>query len=147
MLRTTHFFSCVTIQLRNGSLLLHRMRHFKQTRFFISSQLMRHLLTDLFHLSICFKCQTTVQWSTLRSWATSCVAVRSASMILSTGCCQLPMASHCALHLQGARLLAFYCIHLGRGIIYSVMCPSLGRQRLFPTHLELSTALNRESGS
>ena len=104
-------------------------------------------LLIFFTFIICFKCQTTVEWSTVSSWGTSCVVVRSASMILSIGCCQLPMANHCALHLQGSRLLAFYCIHLWRRIIYSVTCPSPGRQRLFPIHLGLSTALNRESGS
>ena len=50
-----HFPSHLTIQLRNGSLLLHRMRwHFKMT-FFTFSQLMRYPLIELFHLSNLFQ--------------------------------------------------------------------------------------------
>ena len=46
-----HFPSHLTVQLRNGSLLLHRMRwHFKMT-FFTFNQLMRYPLIELFHLS------------------------------------------------------------------------------------------------
>ena len=58
------------------------------------------------NLSNTFKCRTTVERSALSSSATSRVFVRgSASMILSIGYYQLPMASHCAPHLQGSRLL------------------------------------------
>ena len=48
-----HFPSQITIQQRNGSLLLHRMRqqHFKAMIFFICIRLMRHPLIKLFHLS------------------------------------------------------------------------------------------------
>ncbi|XP_073867268.1 CAAX prenyl protease 1 homolog isoform X3 [Macaca fascicularis] len=39
-------------------------------------------LTKVYVVEVCFKCQTTVEWSTLSSSATSCVVVRgSASMI------------------------------------------------------------------
>ena len=149
LLYTTHFFSCVTIQLRNGSLLLHRMRQDipKRQDFWFPVSSWGTYLLIFFTFSICFKCQTTVEWSMVSSWGTSCVVVRLASMILSIGCCQLPTANHCVLHLQGSRLPAFYCIHLWRGIIYSVTYSSPGRQRLFPIHLGLCTALNTESGS
>ena len=46
-----HFLLHITVWLRNGSLLLHRIRHFKMTIFWICSQLLRHPLIELFHLS------------------------------------------------------------------------------------------------
>ena len=66
--------------------------------------LMRH--PPIFTFPICFKCQMTIEWLTLSSSAISRVVVGgSASMILSVGCCQLPMASHWAPHFQGSRFL------------------------------------------
>ena len=50
---------------------------------------------SFFTFPICFKCQTTIEWLMVSSWATSCVVVRgSASIMISVGCCQLPMANH-----------------------------------------------------
>ena len=58
--------------------------------------------SSFFPFPVCFKCQTTVGWLTLSSWATSYVIVRgSASMTLSVGRWQLLMVGHCAPHLQG----------------------------------------------
>ena len=44
--------------------------------FFIFGQLMRHLLTEFFTFLVCFKCQMTVEWSTVSSSATSSVVVK-----------------------------------------------------------------------
>ena len=67
------------------------------TTVLICGQLMSHPLNQLFHLSNLLQCQSTIEWSMLSSWATSPVFVRrSLSMILSVGCCQLPMAGHYA---------------------------------------------------
>ena len=48
-----HFSLHITIQLRNSSLLLHTIKEddISKWLFLICSQLMRHLLIDLFHLS------------------------------------------------------------------------------------------------
>ena len=47
----------------------------------------------------------TIEWSTVSSWAASCVAVRGpASLILSNGRYQILMAEHCTSHLQGSCL-------------------------------------------
>ena len=101
------FLSQVTIWLRNGLLLLSGVRKEDTWKwwlfwFVVSSWIT--LLSSFFTFPICFKCQLTIEWSMLSSWATSRVVVRSLSMIFPGGCCQLPMASHCA-HLQGSRLL------------------------------------------
>ena len=63
-----------------------------------------HLLS-FFTFPVCFKCQMTIEWLTLSSWATSRVVLRgSALMILSVGCGQLPVVGHCASYLQGSHL-------------------------------------------
>ena len=104
----THFSSQVTIQLRNG-MLLHRTREDNNSKwqfFKICGQLMRHPLIKVFHLSNCFGCWTTIEWSTVSSLAVSYVGVRGlASMFPSNGCHQPPTASHCTPHLQGSCLL------------------------------------------
>lgn len=82
-----HFSSHVTIQSRNGSLLLHAIREdtSKWWFFFTCSQLMRHPAIKFFAIPICFKCQTTLEWSMLSSSATSHVTVReSVSMTESS---------------------------------------------------------------
>ena len=49
-------------------------------------------LASFFTFPVCFKCQKSVEWSSLRSLATSRVVVRgSALMILSVGHCQFTM--------------------------------------------------------
>ena len=73
--------------------------------YFVASSWGTHL-SSFFIFSICFKCQTTTEQSTLNSLTTSRVVVRgSASMIFSIGCCQLLMVSHYTPHLQGSHLL------------------------------------------
>ena len=71
--------------------------------FFFSVSSWGTHLWIFFTFLICFKCWMTTEWSTLSSLATSHVIVRgSVLMILSVGCCQLPMASHYAPCLQGS---------------------------------------------
>ena len=103
-----HFSSQVTIRLRNGSLLLRRIREGETSKWFFwfpVSSWVTHLL-NFFTFSICFKCWLSIGWSTLSSSATSHVVVRgSALMSLSVGHCQLPIAGQYAPHLQGSRPL------------------------------------------
>ena len=101
------FLLHVTIQLRNGLLLLHRIRrHFRTTIFLICGQPTRHPLIEPFYLSGLLQMPDNIAWLTLSSLATSLVVVRGqSSMILSVGHCQLLMAGHCAPHRQGSRLL------------------------------------------
>ena len=71
--------------------------------FWFSVSLWGTHFSNFFTFPICFKCWTVIEWSKLSSSATSCVVVSwSASMILSIICCQLPMAGHSTLHLQGS---------------------------------------------
>ena len=100
------FLLHITIWLRNDSLSLHRIRKdntWKRQFFWLMVSSWGIHLLNFFIFSICFKCQTAIEWLMLNSWAISWVVVRgSASMILLVGGCQLPMASHCAHHLQGS---------------------------------------------
>ena len=76
-----------------------RRQHFKIMIFFWFFGLLMKLI-KLFHPFSFFNMLSTIEWSTLNSLATSHVVVRgSALMILSTGCCQLPMARRCTPHL------------------------------------------------
>ena len=106
-----HVLLHITIWSRTGSL-LHRIREddtSKQNIFFFLNSWGIHL-PSFFAFSVCFKCWTTIDWSTLSSSATSHVVVGgSASMILSIGGCQLPIADCCAPHLQGSNLLCKTC--------------------------------------
>ena len=71
-----------------------------------SSSSMRHLLIKIFTFPTCFKCDMTFEESMLNSLTTYHVVVSgSALMILSMGCYQLLMDSHCAPQLQGSCLL------------------------------------------
>ena len=71
-----HFSLHVTIQSRNGSL-LHRIRgHYKTTFFFFVSSWGIHWWI-FFTFPICSKCQTTIEWLTLSSLATSHVVVKN----------------------------------------------------------------------
>ena len=98
----------VTIWSRNGSLLLHRIKEdstSKQCFWFWGSSQDTHLLS-FFAFPIYIKCWTTLEWITLSLLETSHVVIRgSASVMLSVGLCQLPMATHCTPHLQGSRFL------------------------------------------
>ena len=85
LLYKIHFSLQVTIWLRNG-FLLHRIRedytskwNFKQ---FLVSSWGTHLLS-FFTFPVCFKCQTTVEWSTLRSLATSRVVSRGSALLIA----------------------------------------------------------------
>ena len=103
-----HFSSHIAIWLRNGSLLWCTIWEDDTSeqwflKFTVSSQDTH--LPSFFTFPICFKCQMTIEWLTLNSWATSCVVRGSTSMILSVSHCQLLIASHCAPHLQGSSLL------------------------------------------
>ena len=88
-----HFPSHVTIQSRNGSLLLHGIREDTSKWWFfkiiICSQLMRHPATKFSTIPICFKCQTTLEWSMLSSSATSRVVLRGSDSMMALSCCQL----------------------------------------------------------
>ena len=90
------------------SLLLHRIREDDTSKWqllwFAVSSRGTHL-SSFFTFPICFKWGMTLEGLTLSSWATSHVVVRSASMILSIGCCQFPVDDHYASHLQGCHLL------------------------------------------
>jgi len=76
-----YFSSQVTIQLRNCSWLLHRIREDDNSKWcsvlfcLIFGQLMRHPLIKFYHLSICFKCRMPIEWLTLSSWANSHVVL------------------------------------------------------------------------
>ena len=68
----------VTIEMRNGSLLLHRIREDTSKRrhfWFVVSYWGTHLLS-FFTFPICFKCQMTLECSKLSSWTTSHVVLR-----------------------------------------------------------------------
>ena len=70
-----HFSSHVTIQLRNGSLLLHTIREndFSKGCFFWFAVSWRGThLSSVFSFPICFKCWKTVEWSTLSFGNFSC---------------------------------------------------------------------------
>ena len=101
------FSSHVALWLRNGSLLLHRARedtsNWRLCTFSVS--LWDTHLLSFFTSLICFKCQTTVEWSALSSSVASHVLRGWSLMIFSAGHCQLVMASHYISQLQGCRLL------------------------------------------
>ena len=115
-----YFSLHITIQLRNGSLLLCRIREYKLQNdiffWFAVSSWGTHL-TEPFHLSSWLQHQTTVEWLMLGSWTASHVVVEgSASMILSVvvsfqwpatephlqGTCFLLKASWTTLHCMFA---------------------------------------------
>ena len=66
---------------------------------------LKFLLSPATELVIASCHNLLLEWSTLSSSATSRVVLRgSASMILSFGHCQVPMAYHYPPYLQGSRL-------------------------------------------
>ena len=105
-----HFSLAITIQSRNGSLLLSRIRDgtSKMTIFFLKfsvSSWGTHLLS-FFTFPVCFRCWMTIEWSILSSLATSHIVIRGSASIKALNChCQFPMAGHCISHLQGSHLL------------------------------------------
>ena len=99
------FSSHIIIWLRNGLLLLHRIREDDISKWqffwFMGSSWGTHLLP--------FQFASNAEWRRMVDTEFfgnfSLVVVRgSALMILSIDHCQLPVASHCILHLQGFRL-------------------------------------------
>ena len=88
-----HFSSHITILLRDCSLLFRIREADTSNRHFLKifGQFMKHPFLSFFTFPICFKCQTTIEWPTMCSLATSCIVVRGpASVMLSVGHCQLP---------------------------------------------------------
>ena len=90
-----HFSSRVIVWSRYGSLLLHRITENDTAKWqlffdFLVTSWGIHLLSFLTS-PICFKCQTTAEWSTLSSSATFQVGVKGS---LSIHSCQIPVASH-----------------------------------------------------
>ena len=75
-----------------------RRKCFK-TMIFFFSQLMRHPLIELLHLSICFKCRMTIEWSMLGSTDTSRVVIRRSASMISVG--------HCHYHWPVTALFIF----------------------------------------
>ena len=103
-----HFASHVIIWLRSDSL-LRRIREgdTSERQFFFKFSVSSRgsYLASLFTFPVCLTCQTTMEWLTLSSLATSRVLLRgSASMMLWVCHCQFLMASLYA-HLQGSCLL------------------------------------------
>ena len=99
-----HFSSHITIQLRNGSLLLQRIREdsSKWQFLLILSQLMRYPLIKLFHLSNLLEIPNDHKMVDVESSATSVVIRGSA---LSVVHCPLSMPAHYAPYLQDSCLL------------------------------------------
>ena len=108
-----HFSLHITIRLRNGSLLLCRIRENDTSKWWFLwlavSSWSTHL-SSFFTFPVCFKCWATIEWSTLSSSATSYVVVISASMILSPGYYQLLMVTHCTPPFTKALISLAKCL-------------------------------------
>ena len=82
LLYKIHFLSHITIRSRNGLLLLHRISEEDTSKWqffwFAVSSWGTHL-SSFFTFPIYFKCQTTIEWSTLSSWGTSHVVLRGSA--------------------------------------------------------------------
>ena len=94
-----HFASHVMIQLKNSSLLLGRIREDDASKwqffwFLVSSW--GTYLVNFFTFPICFKCQMTVEWSTLISLATSHIVVRGPTLMKALSC-SLSTSNDCPL--------------------------------------------------
>ena len=109
LLHKIHFSRLDTIQSRKCSLLSCRIREgdsSKRWLFWFSVSSWGTHLSRSFTFPVSFKCQMTIEWSTLSSSAASHVIMRGpASMILLVGHCQLPMAGHYTPHVQDSHLL------------------------------------------
>lgn len=81
-----HFLWHIALRSRNGSHLLHKIRHFKNHFFPHFSVSSRGTHLSCFPLPICFKHQTTVEWSTLSSTSRELVRGQLGGL-LSAGCC------------------------------------------------------------
>ena len=103
-----HFSSHITIWLRNGPLLLHKVRwHFTMMIFFflISNQFMRPLLTEPFHLSKLLQMPNDYRMINVEFLGNFLFTCRRISFNDALGCCQLPMDGHCTPQLQDSHLL------------------------------------------
>ena len=78
-----HFSLHITIQTRNGSLFLCRRKDDTSKRWFLWFSVIRHPLTKLFHLSICFKCWTSIEWLMLTFLAISHVIIRGLPLMVT----------------------------------------------------------------
>ena len=78
-------------------------RHFKVTSFWFAVSLWGTHLSSFITFPICFTFRTTIKLLMLSSSTPSHIVVRgSASMIISVGCCQLPMTGPYAPRLKGS---------------------------------------------
>ena len=104
-----HFSLHVTIQSRNGSLLLCRVREDSTSKwqFWCGVKSQGTHLPRFFTFPICFKCWMTIEWSMWSSLTASHIVVRGSApwWLLSVSCCQLPEAGHCIPHHQGSHFL------------------------------------------
>ena len=102
-----HFLSHITIWLRNG-LLLCSIREDNTSVwwfFWFAVSWWRSCLLSFFTFSICFKYQTTVEWSTFEFFGDFlCSYERISFSDALSYHCQLPMVGHCPHH-QGSHLL------------------------------------------
>ena len=78
LLHTVHFSSPITIWSRNKSVSLHRIRDDTSKQWFL---LFPVNLSSFFTFAICFKSQTTIEWSTLKPSASYVVVGELASLI------------------------------------------------------------------
>lgn len=106
LLYKIHFSSHVTARLRNSSLLLCRLREgIKTVVFWSCSQLMRHSLFELFHLSNLLQVPSgrrTVDVGLLGNFLCTCKRISFKDGSRSAGPCRLPMAGHYAPQRQGS---------------------------------------------
>ena len=104
-----HFLLHITIQSRNGSLLLPRIREDDISKwwcflFSVSSQGTH--FSNLFTYPICFKYWMIIDWLTLSSLATSCVVVIGSALIIALSwSLSTSKDSHYSPHFQGSHLL------------------------------------------
>ena len=115
-----HLSLHVTIQLRNGSLLLWGIREDDTSKWwffwFIVISWGIHLL-NFFTFPICFKCQMT-KWSTLSSSAPPHVVVRGSASTMALNCCLStsngwPLCSSSRLSSPLQNFLNYQCtVHL-----------------------------------
>ena len=60
-----------------------RRWHFKMMIFWFSDSSWGIYLSSFFTFPVCFKCQTTIEWSTLSSLAASCIGVRGSALMIA----------------------------------------------------------------
>ena len=103
-----HFVLYITMWWRNGLCFCIEKEKltFKMTMFFIFSQLMRHPLMELFHLSNSRQMLNDCRIVNVEFFGNfSCSCKRISFDKLLIGHCQLPMVGHPTSHLQGSHLL------------------------------------------